>query len=158
MLWFLNFDDSMQTHFENIQRIANTTTMPHAMHYLSSRIAEELDLTHLTERLMRGKGQPNTLTSAEKLELWGQLKILSMSLRSLSCFPMCHWAMTSSEYAVLGHTLIYDTPVYFITVFHFSLLIVSFRFHENVGLSLGNDNTQLIHQSSSQYPRETFVY
>ncbi|GKA82281.1 peroxisome biogenesis protein 3-2-like protein isoform X1 [Tanacetum coccineum] len=67
----------MQMHFENIQRIANTMTLPHAMLYLSSRVAEELDLLHLTERLMKGKGQPNSLTPSEKLELWDSLKILS---------------------------------------------------------------------------------
>ena len=67
----------MQAHFESIQRIADTITLPHSMHYLSSRIAEELDLSHLTERLMKGKGQPNTLTPSEKLELWDRLKILS---------------------------------------------------------------------------------
>lgn len=79
-LLFLTDLDRMQAHFENIQRIADTTTLPHAMQYLSSRIAEELDLSHLTERLQKGKGQPNTLTSSEKLELWDSLKILSMLL------------------------------------------------------------------------------
>lgn len=67
----------MQEHFENIQKIADSTTLPHVMQYLSSRIAEELDLTPLTEKLMKGKGQPNMLTAAEKLELWDRLKILS---------------------------------------------------------------------------------
>lgn len=70
----------MQAHFENIQQIAATTTLPHAMLYLSSRVAEELDIMHLTERLIRGKGQPNTMTTSEKLELWDRLKILSTSL------------------------------------------------------------------------------
>lgn len=79
----------MQAHFENIQRIADTMTLPHAIHYLSSRIAEELDLSLLTERLMKGKGQPNTLTSSEKYELWEQLKILSFMRMMLSV-----WAMT----------------------------------------------------------------
>jgi hypothetical protein len=65
----------MQAHFENIQTIADTTTLPHAMHYLSSRIAEELDSTYLTERLMQMKGK-----SPEKLELWDRLKVLSMNL------------------------------------------------------------------------------
>lgn len=67
----------MQAHFESIQRIADTITLPHSMQYLSCRIAEELDLSHLTERLMKGKGQPNTLGPTEKLDLWDRLKILS---------------------------------------------------------------------------------
>ncbi|XP_021292217.1 peroxisome biogenesis protein 3-2-like [Herrania umbratica] len=79
----------MQVHFENIQRIADTTTLPHAMHYLSYRIAEDLDLSHLTNRLMRGKGQPNTLSSSEKLELWDRLKILSFTRMVVSI-----WAVT----------------------------------------------------------------
>lgn len=70
----------MQAHFENIQQIADTTTLPHAMLYLSSRVAEELDIMQLTERLIRGKGQPNTMTTSEKLELWDRLKILSMNI------------------------------------------------------------------------------
>lgn len=74
----------MQAHFENIQRIADATTLPHSIHYLGSRIAEELNLSHLTERLMKGKGQPNTLTPSEKLELWDKLKILSMKISFLS--------------------------------------------------------------------------
>ncbi|XP_027123884.1 peroxisome biogenesis protein 3-2-like [Coffea arabica] len=80
----------MQEHFENVQRIADSTTLPHVMQYLSTRVAEELDLAPLTERLMRGKGQPNTLTAAEKLELWDRLKILSFTRMVLSV-----WAMTT---------------------------------------------------------------
>lgn len=76
----------MQAHFENIQRIANTATLPHAIHYLSNRIEEELDLLHLTERLMKGKGQPNTLTLLEKLELWDRLKILSIKCSQFLIF------------------------------------------------------------------------
>lgn len=72
----------MQAHFENIQKIADTTTLPHAMNYLSSQIAEELDHSQLTERLQKAKGQPNSLTPSEKLELWDRLKILSMNLLS----------------------------------------------------------------------------
>ncbi|PPD85318.1 hypothetical protein GOBAR_DD17750 [Gossypium barbadense] len=49
----------MQLHFENIQRIADTTTLPHAMPHLSCRIAEDLNLSHLMERLVKGKDQPN---------------------------------------------------------------------------------------------------
>ncbi|KAF7819949.1 peroxisome biogenesis protein 3-2 [Senna tora] len=79
----------MQAHFENIQRISDTITLPHAMRDLSYRVAEDLDLSQLLERLIQGKGQPNTLTSSEKLELWERLKILSFTRMALSI-----WATT----------------------------------------------------------------
>ncbi|CAH1454665.1 unnamed protein product [Lactuca virosa] len=100
----------MQMHFENIQRIANTMTLPHAMLYLSSRVSEELDLLHLTERLIKGKGQPNSLTPSEKLELWDRLKILSFTRMVLSI-----WAMTAIslyiriQVNILGRHLYIDT-------------------------------------------------
>lgn len=78
----------MQEHFEKIQKIADSTTLPHVMQYLNSRIAEELNLMPLTERLMKGKGEPNTLTAAEKLELWDRLKILSFTRMVLSLWTM----------------------------------------------------------------------
>lgn len=68
----------MKVHFENIQKIADTTTLPHAMVYLSGRVEERMDILHLTEKLMKGKGQQSTLTSLEKLELWNRLKVQSM--------------------------------------------------------------------------------
>lgn len=77
---FLIDFDRMQTHFESIQRISDSITLPHAMHNLGCRIAEELDLSQLLERLIQGKGQPSTLTSSEKLALWDRLKVLSMNL------------------------------------------------------------------------------
>lgn len=42
---------------------------------------------HLMERLMKGKDEPNSLTAAEKLELWDRLKILSMDMcTNIACF------------------------------------------------------------------------
>nr|KJB23941.1 hypothetical protein B456_004G122400 [Gossypium raimondii] len=79
----------MQLHFENIQRIADTTTLPHEMPHLSYRIAEDLNLSHLMERLVKGKDQPNSLSSLEKLELWERLKILSFTRMVVSI-----WAVT----------------------------------------------------------------
>ncbi|XP_028805436.1 peroxisome biogenesis protein 3-2 isoform X2 [Neltuma alba] len=100
----------MQAHFENIQMISDTITLPHAMHYLSCRIAEDLDLSQLLERLIQGKGQPNTLTSSEKLELWDRLKILSFTRMALSV-----WATTmlslyvKVQVNILGRLLYIDT-------------------------------------------------
>ena len=102
--------DRMQVHFENIQRIADTTTLPHAMHYLSCRIAEDLDLSHLTERLMKGKGQPNSLSSSEKLELWDRLKILSMKLLSFgfSVFWCSGYYQLQVSYAMLVNPVFHN--------------------------------------------------
>ncbi|XP_009791935.1 peroxisome biogenesis protein 3-2-like [Nicotiana sylvestris] len=100
----------VKSHFENIQRIADSTTLPHVMRCLSSQIEEELDLTHLTERLMKGKDLPNSLTAAEKLELWDRLKILSFTRMGLSL-----WATTllslyiRVQVNILGRHLYIDT-------------------------------------------------
>ncbi|KMT03932.1 hypothetical protein BVRB_8g187420 [Beta vulgaris subsp. vulgaris] len=75
----------MQDHFETIQRIADTTTLPRAMHYLSNRIDEELNLLVLTERLKQGK---DVLTLPEKLELWDKLKVLSFTKMVLSLWSV----------------------------------------------------------------------
>ncbi|KAJ7970301.1 peroxisome biogenesis protein 3-2 [Quillaja saponaria] len=100
----------MRAHFENIQMISESITLPHAMHDLNSRISEELDLSQLLERLIKGKGQPNTLTSLEKLDLWDRLKILSFTRMALSV-----WAMTMLnlyrrvQVNILGRYLYIDT-------------------------------------------------
>ncbi|XP_008803262.2 peroxisome biogenesis protein 3-1-like [Phoenix dactylifera] len=78
----------LQKHFESIQRISDTTTLPYAMHYLRSRILEELDLSHLTEKLMQGKAQSNAITSKEKLELWERLKVLSFTRTASSLWSV----------------------------------------------------------------------
>lgn len=117
----------MQAHFENIQRISDTITLPHAMHNLSLRIAEELDLSHLLERLIQGKGQPNTLTQSEKLDLWGRLKILSMNLVSAPIFII---AILIHLVAMINEEL------------KISILLRNFfsRFHKNGIVSMGNSN------------------
>ncbi|KAL8478681.1 hypothetical protein ACS0TY_030528 [Phlomoides rotata] len=80
------------------------------MHFLDTKLAENLDLTPLTERLMQGKGQPTALTMTEKLELWDQLKILSFTKMASSL-----WAMTllslyiRVQVNILGRHLYIDT-------------------------------------------------
>ncbi|CAI9113497.1 OLC1v1014111C3 [Oldenlandia corymbosa var. corymbosa] len=100
----------LQAHFDNIQKIADSATLPHVMQQLSIRVADELDLAPLTERLMKGKGQPNALTAAEKLDLWDRLKILSFTRMVLSL-----WSMTilnlfiRVQVNILGRHLYIDT-------------------------------------------------
>ncbi|KAI3975641.1 hypothetical protein MKX01_037898 [Papaver californicum] len=100
----------LQAHFESIQRIADTTTLPYAIHYLQSRISEDLDLSNLMKRLIKGKDQPSLLPIAEKLELWERLKILSFVKMVLSL-----WAMTllslyiRVQVNILGRHLYIDT-------------------------------------------------
>jgi peroxin-3 len=53
----------LQAHFENVQKISDMTTLPFQMHFLRLRIMEELDFSHLTERLLQGKvGYSSALT------------------------------------------------------------------------------------------------
>lgn len=80
----------LQTHFENVQKISDTTTLPFAMHYLRSRIMEELDISHLTEKLMHGKGESSApaLTPKEKYDTWEKIKILSTLLLILHGFVL----------------------------------------------------------------------
>ncbi|KAF3339704.1 peroxisome biogenesis protein 3-2-like protein [Carex littledalei] len=79
----------LKNHFESIQRISDTTTLPYAMHELRARILEQLDLSELRDRLMQGKGQPGVLSPQERIELWGRLKILSFT-RTVAAL----WAVT----------------------------------------------------------------
>ncbi|MCD7446667.1 hypothetical protein HAX54_014438 [Datura stramonium] len=71
--------------FLKIQTIADSTTLPHVMRYLSSRIEEELDLTHLMQRLMRKERPAKFSNCCGEAGLWDRLKILSMD--------MCIWLL-----------------------------------------------------------------
>ncbi|MED6136810.1 hypothetical protein PIB30_059231 [Stylosanthes scabra] len=100
----------MQAHFENIQMISDAMTLPHAMHSLSCRVAEELDLSQLLERLLQGKGQPNSLTQSEKLNLWERLKILSFTRMALSVWATTMLSLyTKVQVNILGRHLYIDT-------------------------------------------------
>ncbi|KAL1564057.1 peroxisome biogenesis protein 3-1-like [Salvia divinorum] len=100
----------IQAHFQSVQRIADSATMPHVMHFLDIHLAESFDLTPLTERLIQGKDQANALTKTEKLELWDRLKILSFTKMVSSI-----WALTMLslyirvQVNILGRHLYIDT-------------------------------------------------
>lgn len=78
----------LQAHFENIQRVSDTITLPYAMSFLRSRISKDLDLTYLTEKLMQSKGQNGGISTKEKIELWDKLKVLSFTKLASSLWSM----------------------------------------------------------------------
>uniref|UniRef100_A0A7N0UGL8 Peroxin-3 n=1 Tax=Kalanchoe fedtschenkoi TaxID=63787 RepID=A0A7N0UGL8_KALFE len=97
-------------HFTNIQRIADSTTLPHTIQLLHTRLMNIVDLTGLRDRLLQVKGQSGGKTTLEKLELWERLKIQSFTGILLSL-----WALTTlSLYVrvqvnILGRHLYIDT-------------------------------------------------
>ncbi|XP_031282031.1 peroxisome biogenesis protein 3-2-like isoform X2 [Pistacia vera] len=100
----------MEAHFEKVQRIADATTLPHAIHYLSSRIEEELALSELTDKLMRGKKQPSSLSPSEKLELWDRLKILGFTKMVVSLWSVTILSLyIRVQVNILGRHLYIDT-------------------------------------------------
>ena len=105
MLCLMTYIFRLQGHFENVQLIADTTSLPHAMQYLRARIVEVLDLSQLTERLQKGKGQPTTLTPSEKFELWDRLKILRMQLIIFSAYLPCIQYIYSLRFCFYIHCI-----------------------------------------------------
>ncbi|KAG6542463.1 hypothetical protein Mapa_016153 [Marchantia paleacea] len=69
----------LQSHFESIQRISDSTTLPSVLPHLKARLFELVNLSGLTEKLMTGKEDPQALSSKEKLQLWQELKVLSFT-------------------------------------------------------------------------------
>jgi peroxin-3 len=70
---FMLLSIRLQAHFENVQRISNTSMLPFATHYL------RLWISHLTGSLLQGKGgYSSALTPKDKVDTWERIKILSM--------------------------------------------------------------------------------
>ncbi|XP_010500402.1 PREDICTED: peroxisome biogenesis protein 3-2-like [Camelina sativa] len=99
--------NQMKAHFENIQLIVDSTTLPHAMQYLSIRISEEIDVSDVMERLDKGKGM---LSSSEKLQFWDELKILSFTRMVLSLWSVTLLSLyIRVQVNILGRHLYVDT-------------------------------------------------
>ncbi|CAN8269127.1 unnamed protein product [Cochlearia groenlandica] len=97
----------MKAHFDNIQMIADTTTLPHAMHSLSSRITEEIDVSSIMEKLSKGKG---ILIPSEKIQLWNDLKISSFTRMVLSLWSVTMLSLyIRVQVNILGRHLYIDT-------------------------------------------------
>ncbi|XP_024006039.1 peroxisome biogenesis protein 3-2 [Eutrema salsugineum] len=97
----------MKAHFENIQMIVDSTTLPHAMQYLSIRIDEEIGVSDVMETLNSGRGM---LTPSEKLQLWDELKILSFTRMVLSLWSVTMLSLyIRVQVNILGRHLYVDT-------------------------------------------------
>ena len=75
------FGFRLQSHFESIQRISDSTTLPSVLPHLKASLFSKVDLAGLTDKLILGKEDPQLLSQRDKLQLWQELKSLSM----LSC-------------------------------------------------------------------------
>ncbi|KAF9605157.1 hypothetical protein IFM89_014148 [Coptis chinensis] len=97
----------LQAHFESIQRIVDSTTLPYAMYYLWNRVSDELDHSQLTDRL---KLEKDTLTSLEKIEIWENLKILNFTRLAVSLWAMSVLTLyIRVQVNILGRHLYIDT-------------------------------------------------
>ncbi|KAF8105895.1 hypothetical protein N665_0152s0030 [Sinapis alba] len=102
-----NIKAQMKAHFENIQMIVDSTTLPHAMQCLSICIREEIDVSSVMERLNKGKGM---LSQSEKLQLWDELKILSFTRMVLSLWSVTMLSLyIRVQVNILGRHLYVDT-------------------------------------------------
>lgn len=87
----------MRDHFESIQKISDTTTLPSVLPHLKERLFELLDLSSRTEKLMSAKGRDGDadgaggapLSGKEKMAIWEELKVLSFSRTLCAMWAVC---------------------------------------------------------------------
>jgi hypothetical protein len=67
----------LHDHFDSIQRISDTTTLPTLLPPLRTRLFALADVDALTRRLQEAATGSAPLSSADKVALWEQLKVQS---------------------------------------------------------------------------------
>ena len=67
----------LHEHFDSIQRISDTTTLPSLLPALRERLFRLCDVDALTARLMAARGEEALLTPAQKYAAWEELAVLS---------------------------------------------------------------------------------
>ena len=67
----------LHDHFDSIQRISDTTTLPTLLPPLRARLAALADVDALTGRLQRSASGEEPLTPPDKVALWEQLMVKS---------------------------------------------------------------------------------
>ncbi|OEL25300.1 Peroxisome biogenesis protein 3-2, partial [Dichanthelium oligosanthes] len=100
----------LQEHFEKVQKICDTTTLPLAMHQLCEKIMTELDISKLTDKLRQGKVQSSAaLTPKEKYDTWEEIKIKSFTKTVSSMWAMTLLSLyTRVQVTILGRHLYLD--------------------------------------------------
>ncbi|KAJ7543640.1 hypothetical protein O6H91_09G046200 [Diphasiastrum complanatum] len=69
----------LQCHFESIQQISDSTTLPSVLPQVKDRLFRLVELSDLTDRLLAGKDNPQGMSHQDKVQLWQRIKILSFT-------------------------------------------------------------------------------
>ncbi|PUZ70310.1 hypothetical protein GQ55_2G218200 [Panicum hallii var. hallii] len=101
--------NQLQEHFEKVQSICDTTTLPLAMHQLCENITSQLDISKLTDKLRQGKAESSALTPKEKYDTWEEIKIKSFTKTVSSMWAMTLLSLyTRVQVTILGRHLYLD--------------------------------------------------
>ncbi|RLN35124.1 peroxisome biogenesis protein 3-1-like [Panicum miliaceum] len=101
--------NQLQEHFEKVQSICGTTTLPLAMHQLCENITSQLDISKLTDKLRQGKAESSALTPKEKYDTWEEIKIKSFTKTVSSMWAMTLLSLyTRVQVTILGRHLYLD--------------------------------------------------
>mmetsp|Transcript_39258 Transcript_39258/g.47552 ORF Transcript_39258/g.47552 Transcript_39258/m.47552 type:complete len:372 (+) Transcript_39258:129-1244(+) len=71
--------ENVETHFNSIQRICDSTTMPSMLPHMKENLLQLLDISPLTAKLTQAKHNVISLSKEEKYATWDELKLLSFS-------------------------------------------------------------------------------
>eukprot|EP00897_Mesotaenium_endlicherianum_P001575 jgi/Mesen1/1445/ME000132S00389 len=102
----------LQSHFESIQKISDSTTLPSVLPHLKERLFELVDLSSLTEKLMAAKAGPGpqALSAREKMQIWQDLKVLSFSRTVCAMWSVCLLDLfVRTQLNILGRHVYIDT-------------------------------------------------
>jgi peroxin-3 len=83
-------DAHLQQHFQTIQDISDSTTLPQMLPTLQTNLAKNADVNTLHQRLKRGKLGGHYLTPTEKQATWNELKVetFTYTLSAVWLLPM----------------------------------------------------------------------
>ncbi|GBG84138.1 hypothetical protein CBR_g38112 [Chara braunii] len=105
-----NAEAQLQDHFESIQRIADSTTLPSLLLHLKDSLKERVDLQSLTEKLMVGKVAPDALSSSDRKLIWEDIKILSFTRALCALYSLSLLGLfLRTQINILGRHVYFNT-------------------------------------------------